>query len=374
MKFYYVFSDENDSILNHIDLNYDKLVLPDGKTVVLTKKKLESELDEVDLSDAIQKIRERKYESGVLVYKESSVKIFERNNSKLLNLVYGNDWIDRTKLPLKYYKDYDKLLTYLNNNKLSNNECMGMLKAFMAFSRVLLNNDSLENKYILDKYDKRLKYYKNVDMANRVNRDLSEKEINNKVSRKDVADMFNLYFNSFKDDDAYSNQDIKLLLLGFYHYLPPLRQNEIINCLAWGSSDNKEDNYIDWDNKKLVVRNHKTYQTYSNKVIDLPEELLSLINRVRSKIPGGKYLLCRHNGAKNESSNVSHIIASIFSVHNKRVTCNILRKCLISERIKDASADEKAKLASICGHNTTTQYIDYGVYNRDSDDEEYDMD
>jgi len=362
MKNYFVFQNE-EQIIDELKLKYNIENLPDGKTLFLTPlddKKLDNF---INLNELILKLKEKKNEDGNKYYKDITIKTYERLNIKLLDLIYAQEWIDRNKLPLIYYKDYEKIINYINNtNNLSLNEKKCIINAFIIFYKEIFTYN--KNDIVLEKYEKLFNYLCEKQNIIRLNRQPTENEIKNKTSKKEIKDELDLYLKYFKLDEPYSNEDIKLLLLALYYYMPPIRQHEYINCLVNGLSDDKNDNYIDWTNNKFIINNHKTQRIYKGKNLDIPLELMEIIKKIINKIPNADYLLCKKDGTKNTSSNISHIFASIFSNNDKTITNNIVRKSIISETLLNCDIDTQINLANACSHNSNTQFRDYAIYNR----------
>lgn len=71
------------------------------------------------------------------------------------------------------------------------------------------------------------------------------------------------------------------LIISLYTYIPPRRLKDYVMLKIAKNESNmkdKEYNYYDMDKKNLVFNNYKTQKQYKQQIIDIPEELATIID------------------------------------------------------------------------------------------------
>jgi hypothetical protein len=158
----------------------------------------------------------------------------------------------------------------------------------------------------------------------------------------------------------------RFLVLSIYSYLPPLRQGELLSCQI--KEFNKGDdlktkitedlkNFICLTNKKLVITDCKTKKNFSIRIIDVPDQLATIVKDFSDRFQS-KFLipLASNVSRPMSSSGFSHYLNSIFG---KKVSVDMLRKVYISEKCPKMTDEERNKLSYIMGHSVVTQELVY---------------
>jgi hypothetical protein len=152
------------------------------------------------------------------------------------------------------------------------------------------------------------------------------------------------------------NDVLTHICLCFYTYLPPLRHGEIASL----SFSNEHDNWIDFENNNLVIRNHKTVSTYGCKKIDMPTGLREELLRHRDRIYS-EWVFCQF--ADREKRVVDNKINDILQrALGKGIGSRILRSVYVSTVLNTANAVYREEVARIMGHSINTQTTIYSQF------------
>lgn len=157
----------------------------------------------------------------------------------------------------------------------------------------------------------------------------------------------------------------KYLIIHLYTELPPLRNDyamtRIINSLqAQGvvTDYNIVENYINLNDKTLVLQNYKTAKTYGTKVITIPQKLVNIIRRFekfkKNYNVTHDFMLLNTTDLKPMSrNNLTKALNKIF--YPKKISSTILRKVYLSNKYPiQHSMEEMTKDAQIMGHDIGT--------------------
>ena len=123
-----------------------------------------------------------------------------------------------------------------------------------------------------------------------------------------------------------------------------------------GDDTNKDLNYLDINESKFIFNNFKTAGTYQTQIIDIPENLMSVIKLyftkrtwTKKKIP----FLVKHDGSPlTTSTQMTRILNKIF---DKNISVSMLRNMFITNKYKDIKI-EKDNDATAMG--TSSSVID----------------
>jgi hypothetical protein len=127
-----------------------------------------------------------------------------------------------------------------------------------------------------------------------------------------------------------------------------------------GNDTNKDFNYIDINDSKFIFNNFKTAGTYKTQIIDIPDNLMSVIKLYLTKRKGVKSKLPFLVNFKGEplttSSQMTRILNKIF---NKKVSVSMLRNMFLTNKYKDINKEkiDDATAMGTSSSNADNQYI-----------------
>lgn len=137
-----------------------------------------------------------------------------------------------------------------------------------------------------------------------------------------------------------------------YTQIPPLRQNEYVT-LSWTNRD--DNNYLDLQNKQIVLRDFKTSGTYGENVIKIPEEVMEVLRIYRRRI----------NILAKIPDNVFNLTPRQFGTRLKRAlgaTSQMLRKIYVSEVSMKKSKQGIKDDARIMSHSLAMHLLEYDKF------------
>lgn len=164
--------------------------------------------------------------------------------------------------------------------------------------------------------------------------------------------------------DPYSQE---YLLLCMYSYIPPVRQD--YNYVKFYNNtlppDNIKDNtnYIIMNNDDMVLflYEFKNEDKHFYEPLKLPRELTNIIKK-QLKCISRNYLFTKKNGEPYIISNsytqwANRVLSRVFN--KQKLTINIIRDIMITEKTKNMSDDEKITFAKQCCHSYRSQQLLY---------------
>jgi hypothetical protein len=159
--------------------------------------------------------------------------------------------------------------------------------------------------------------------------------------------------------------DYKYVLLCLYTYLPPLRTNEWIHChLLDDEPDNEfKDNYINTTTKKMHIRVSKTKEKFGERIFDVPDDLIDILQANKLKTGSDLILHKVHNvNQKNSENNIAHMFNTITG---KQASIKMFRNSFVSQKIDEGlNGEQRKKLAYIMGHSVSTQMLIYTKFSK----------
>jgi len=136
------------------------------------------------------------------------------------------------------------------------------------------------------------------------------------------------------------------LMMTFYSYLPPLRQQDYCNLIT-SNKPIKDTNHINMKNRLLVIVNHKTDKIHGEKLIALPDPVIDEIKR---------YI------KMTKSTTLLPFSSSAFTKRMTRLfgcSTSTFRKAYVSQKSPKMNSQELAHLAYIMGHKISTSVMVY---------------
>ena len=129
-------------------------------------------------------------------------------------------------------------------------------------------------------------------------------------------------------------------------------------------------NHLDTKNKKLYIYDYKTSETYGPRIINVPNELNEIIERFWEKSES-KYVICSPKGNKLEANSFNRLFSE--ATKGKKFSCNMARKCHVSELIDKPVAERRAD-AKIMAHSLPTAADRYSKLSKSFHADDDDLD
>lgn len=188
--------------------------------------------------------------------------------------------------------------------------------------------------------------------------ELADAESLTNTKEEDIEKITNIDFDEMKKRVPDIRDPTDRLILAFYSYLPPLRQQDLIDLpvMMTRIQDKKgrpakdkqnAKNHVNLKQNKLHIHDHKTSRIHGSKVINIPMKLADEI---------------RHYMKRMDSKKLLPLSSSAFSRRLKKlvgVSSSGLRKAYVSKYAPKMSAEELVELSKIMGHKISTQMLSY---------------
>jgi integrase len=221
-------------------------------------------------------------------------------------------------------------------------------------------------------------YYTN--HMDQMNKDLKEKEGKNEksetqkknwIEEDEIKSIYNKYKESvdkFKNEKNISDNKfdtlLKYVILSLYVLIPPRRNKDYQDAFLVKNTPEKEFdedfNYVDLTKKNFVFNNFKTKKTEGQKIIDIPNELMEVLEIYAKHHPlidegENTYdvpFLVNYDG--EPLTNVNAITYLLNSIFKKNIGSSMLRHLYLSHKYGDTIKEQK-KDAEIMGHSVSQQ-------------------
>ena len=289
------------------------------------------------MEEVTQKIRLYKPEIT-----KSSLDLYVKNIKNLYFNIF-----DEIKFDIKKFNKFKRIEKYIekhyNNNHTKRNLYINVVILLSAFK---------SRKSLIQRY-----YFKWKDLNSSItesynNNEKSESDKQNEIKWGDVLHVKELLKNIYNEKKTEDNIQ-NYLILCLYTEIPPLR-------LVYASVDYNDigdNNYIDIEKKKLILRQYKTKSKYGIKEYELSDNIIDLINEKQKY--GFEYLLV-NNKQKMSNIYLNRKLNRVFKQHldrNKNVGVNILRKAFIEHHF--GYDPNKKKIAAMMNHSPGMQQSVY---------------
>lgn len=285
---------------------------------------------------------------------DSSIKLYLRNLEKL------NDG-----LPLKNFKFLEKFEETLEKlNKYKPNTKRGYLISIVSTLGTEKENKKIAKLYA-KYYDEMMKINNEIkavptdEMTKTQNENWIKLDEVKKVYEDLKADVEKFVNNKVISDNQY-NKLLSLMVLSLYTLIVPRRNKDymmmhIIRPYKEDAEDNM--NYLDYDNKKFIFNVYKTAKTHNQKVEDIPEDLMNIINMYLKHHPAFKgkklpkkfyepFLVFKDGTAFSADNTITRILNKVFG---KKISSSMLYHIYVSDKFGD-TVNEMKKVASDRGH------------------------
>ena len=252
----------------------------------------------------------------------SSIKTYSSILRSLYKKVFGDDEID-----FDNFNKTDKILEHLKD--LPSNKRKTILSAL-----VIATDNNKYRTLMLDDvkdYNNEIKKQEKTD---------TQKE--NWLEKDELDSIYNSLkkqANSIYRKPKITNNDLQILqnfiLVALFKLIPPRRAKDYVDFKI-KSVDTDTDNYM--DKNKFIFNSYKTSKFYGKQIIDIPKELVTIINKWK-KINPTEYLLFDSNLNKLTNVKLNQRFNKIFG---KKASVNALRHSFLTDKYAE---DMKKKSA-----------------------------
>jgi hypothetical protein len=196
----------------------------------------------------------------------------------------------------------------------------------------------------------------------KTNNTKSEKQSEEWISQDEVKQKYNELEEEvkplFKKKNIMTEEYNKLLsyvVLSLYVLQPPRRNLDYLKMLAvskYKGNENKDFNYFDIGDQKMIFNNYKTKGTYQSQEIDVDDKLFIILCSWIKKFKIRYYILQKLDGSELDKNGITKILYKIF---NKKIGSSLLRNIYLTDKYSDQNK-EKIKDSQMMG--TSTNVID----------------
>ena len=200
----------------------------------------------------------------------------------------------------------------------------------------------------------------------------TKEEKKNMINKDELLEVRKHYDKLVKDHPTKKDYILKRFIIICYTLLPPLRNQDWVSCCYAETDEDKKQNHIDLNTKKMLIFKHKTDRGKNTpKVIDLSDELIEEMRQTKEKL-GSKWAVPKQSdmNSPQSSSGFTHYMNNIFNYkygagesREKSIGSAVLRRVHCSGLIdKNATAEERNEDARIMGHHSSTANKIYSKY------------
>ena len=290
------------------------------------------------LKDTIKKNRPNLSESSIRTY------------TSILKNLYAHVFPTDKEIDLEKFNETSKIIDFLKDIPFQRR------KTYLSALYILSKNTEYQQLMLAD-----IKETKEQDDK----QEMTESEKANWISQEEIKQLFIKYTKVIKsvlaeakplDTKTYQYfQSYIILALMTGLFIPPRRLKDWCD-LKIKNIDQAKDNYIDTVGKgkksksSFIFNSYKTAKFYGAEKVDIPNDLLKIINKFIVLNPND-YLLTDSHGHQLTPVKLNQRLNKIFG---KQVSCNILRHSYLTEKYKNIPAlQEMQDTASAMGHSLT---------------------
>ena len=227
-----------------------------------------------------------------------------------------------------------------------------------------LNNDPIMLHYKQLHTDITLKYDKFIKSHIK-----TPQQKENWFNQSDLLDVIKKYNKQIRAEKFKKKTELTQMELNFlvsnvicnlYTYIPVVRLDYAPMKIIFDiKKDDDKTNFLyiqSRNKKKFIINEYKTAEKYGKKIIDIPTPVNSAINLLRTFYKNNDSFLINTRGGELTSNGLCKLIPSSFGrFTDKHITLNLLRHCLITEKIELTEDTKEAKLADAMCHSVSTQ-------------------
>ena len=200
----------------------------------------------------------------------------------------------------------------------------------------------------------------------------TKEEKKNLIKKENLLEVRKHYDELVKDHPTKKDYILKRFIIICYTELPPLRNQDWVSCCYAETDEDKKQNHIDLDAKKMVIYKYKTDRGKNTpRVIDIPDLLVTEMRETKEKL-GTKWVVPKQSdmNSPQSSSGFTHYMNNIFNykygaggLREKSIGSAVLRRVHCSNLIdRNATAEERNEDARIMAHHSSTANKVYSKY------------
>ena len=272
---------------------------------------------------------------------EGSLKLYEANLKRLNN---GNEIKN-----LNFLKDTESIIKQIKEKKDTT------ARSYIIAICSTLKNDPKMKKYYDIYYNILIEY--NDTLKN--NNTKSEKQEEEWISQDEVKQKYNeleeetrpLWKKKTLTDTEY-NKLLSYVVLSLYVLQPPRRNLDYLKMIAvskYKGHEDKDYNYFDISNKKMIFNNYKTKGTYQSQEISVDDKLFIILCMWIKKFKIKDFIL-QKDESELDKNGITKILYKIF---NKKVGSSMLRNIYLTDKYSNLN-EEKEKDAQMMGTSIGT--------------------
>lgn len=276
-----------------------------------------------------------------------------------LSLISKRTYLERirmmtTKLEKPLYwllKNPKECIEWINKQSELDSTRKSYISAILAIYK---HNEGLKDADgFVNNYKEWVERFKELDNA------ISEKYKLNKPSDKQ-QEGYVPYKEIIKKRDELEEGTIDKLLLSFYTYIKPLRAD--FNCVKIYKKINvkipENENYIDIQNKKLILQEYKTQKKHDKIELDMPKELIDELEISLKKRPRDYIFIDRSGKPYHFNSYTKWANRTFLKLFKKPLTISLIRHSYISSLDQNKlTTKDKEEIAYAMGHTKTMQEL-----------------
>lgn len=189
----------------------------------------------------------------------------------------------------------------------------------------------------------------------------SEQQNKNWMKWDEVENKFNEMASKLKKSysnisETQYNDLLDTVILGLYVCLPPRRNKDYLLMKVSKDGKNMTDtkfNYFDMKKKQFIFNNFKTKKAFGQQIIDIPDELFTLLKKyLKYKKGESDFLLVKFNGDELKTDN--SITRRLNDIFDKNVSSSMLRHIYLSDKYNGVK-EEMKKDSQLMAHSEAQQ-------------------
>ena len=328
-------------------------------------------------------------------YKESSIKTIDLNLKRLFWLAFAGEkgeyssymkspeGIDplAKNLPADlqaskdaFYKEAKLNISYLARRQDAILAAIAKLPApqqmpylYAAMTTYANITDLTRKPEVTERYEKTYNQLKAKREGEEVYKEADEKAAANVISTDEYDQVLDKFNRLAVEKPQDKNVGLKQLILTLYKHIPPLRPQDYVTT-QYLDKNPEASNYVDLAKKELVIGEGKTMKGRDARVIKLPDEVVTVMQRVQGLLQSDWLIPMVTNAAKPMSNSAfTHFMQGIIGKSGgpDKVGASRLRNLHVSKMEDEgATAEERKEAARVMGHSVGTQQTVYTKHSK----------
>jgi integrase len=240
-----------------------------------------------------------------------------------------------------FINNFDDVIKYIKDKYKNNGSQITIISSIMY----ILNNDDTINKKITNEYIQKYRELLNenrlIIQNNKKDNKKNNKEKENWISLEELQNILYSNFDKIKNillnktkyilNEELFNQIQNTVILSLYILIEP-RRSEYIK-LKYKNYDVDKDNYVDINNKKMVLNSYKTDKSYNKFETKLSRNILNSLEnyikfRIHNNLDKSDYLFTTFD---NKNIDNSQLAKRLNKIIGKNISVSMIRKIYLSD-------------------------------------------